>query len=59
MFTEELRARGINFVEVEPHADDGEDDRIWLARYTDGGMCEGQYIFVKRPTFSNSDRVDF
>jgi hypothetical protein len=42
MLTEELRTRGIKYVEVEPHADDGEDDRIWLSRYTAGGMCEGQ-----------------
>ncbi|HDS1721761.1 hypothetical protein NPS53_09630 [Pseudomonas putida] len=59
IFTEELRTRGIGFVEVEPHAEDGEYDRIWLARYNDGGQCEGEYIFVKRTTFPNSDRVDF
>lgn len=59
MLTEELRSRGINFVESEPRADDDEADRIWLSRYTDGGMCEGQYIFVKRTTFRDSGRVDF
>ena len=59
-FADALRAHGVPVVEVEPH--DAEDpdsfDRIWLERYSDGSMCEGQYIFVGESRYPDSDRVD-
>lgn len=55
-----LVAHGVPVVEVEPHdAEDPEHpDRIWLKRYSDGGMCEGEYIFVRESRYKDSDRVD-
>lgn len=55
-----LIAHGIPVVEVELHdAEDPEScDRIWLRHYSDGGMCEGEYIFVGESRYNDSDRVD-
>ena len=55
-----LVAHGIPVVEVEPHdAEEPEhSDRIWLKRFSDGGMCEGEYIFVGESRYKDSDRVD-
>lgn len=59
-FADALMAHGVHVVEIEPHdADEPESvDRIWLYRYADGGMCEGQYIFVGPSSYADSDRVD-
>jgi hypothetical protein len=55
-----LKAHGVDVVEIEPHeSDDAEaTDRIWLKRYEDGGMCDGEYIFVGESRYRDSDRVD-
>lgn len=59
-FADALKAHGVSFVEIEPHvADDAESsDRIWLYRNSDGGMCDGEYIFVGESRYRDSDRVD-
>lgn len=59
-FADALIAHGVPVVEVEPHdAEDPESsDRIWLMRYSDGGMCEGEYIFVEESRYNDSDQVD-
>jgi hypothetical protein len=55
-----LIAHGVPVVEIEPHeSNDSEaSDRIWLKRYSDGGMCEGQYVFVRESRYRDSDRLD-
>lgn len=55
-----LKVHGVPFVEVEPHdAEDPESsERIWLTRYSAGGMCEGEYIFVEESRYTDSDRID-
>jgi len=55
-----LKAHGISVVDIEPHEADDEDatDRIWLKRYADGSMCDGEYIFVGESRWRDSDRVD-
>ncbi|HAT2580477.1 TPA: hypothetical protein I8273_004547 [Aeromonas hydrophila] len=55
-----LIVHGVPVVEIEPHdAEDPESsDRIWLMRYLDGGMSEGEYIFVGESRYNDSDRVD-
>ncbi|MBP3998343.1 hypothetical protein [Pseudomonas koreensis] len=55
-----LVAHGVPVVEVEPHdaGDPEHPDRIGLKRYSDGGMCEGEYIFVGESRYKDSDRVD-
>lgn len=55
-----LTAHGVSVVDIEPHeADDPESsDRIWVKRYPEGGMCEGEYIFVGLTTYKDTDRVD-
>lgn len=59
-FADTLKAHGVSVVEIEPHdADEPESaDRIWLSRYADGRMCEGEYIFVEPSYYRDSDRVD-
>ena len=58
-FADALKANGVPFVEIEPHDADAESsDRIWLYRNSDGGMCDGEYIFVGEYRYRDSDRVD-
>lgn len=57
-FADALKTHGISFVEIEPHDADDSSDRIWLYRNSDGGMCDGEYIFVGESRYRDSDRVD-
>lgn len=59
-FADALKAHGVPVVEVAPHEmeDHESSDRIWLERYLDGGMCEGEYVFVGESRYKNADRVD-
>ncbi len=55
-----LVAHGVTVVEIQPHnpEDPEQPDLIWLKRYTDGGMCEGEYLFVGESRYKDSDRED-
>lgn len=59
-FADALMAHGIAVVEIEAHepGESESSDRIWLTRYTDGGMSDGEYIFVEESRYSDSERVD-
>jgi len=42
--------------EIEPHDLNNQEswDSVWLKKYTDGGMSEGEYLKIS-PSFPNSD----